>query len=80
MARTSRRGGVWSLHGYFCDISWDGTTLRVHGRNKAAREFFNEADPSSDLVVSAAEINEVDFVAQGLDGICVGCKSDRAAP
>ncbi len=52
---------MWSLHGYFCDISWDGTTLRVHGRNKAAREFFNEADPSSDLVVSAAEINEVDF-------------------
>lgn len=61
MVKRSERGGAWSLHGYFCDITWDGTTLRVHGRNKAAREFFNEADPQADLLVAAADIRAVDF-------------------
>lgn len=61
MVKRTARGGVWSVRGYFCDISWDGATLRVHGRNRAAREFFNEADPQVDLQVTASDITKVDF-------------------
>lgn len=61
MVGRSARGGEWSLRGYFCDISWDGASLRVHGRNRAARAIFNETDPSSDLVVAVADIQEVAF-------------------
>lgn len=35
--------------------------LRVHGRNQAARQFFNPTDPAADLVIAVAGITEVSF-------------------
>lgn len=47
------------IQGYMIDVDWDGETLRVHGKNKAARVALAGADHDSDVVVPRAAIADV---------------------
>jgi hypothetical protein len=50
-----------NVTGYMIDVQWDGETLRVHGKNKAARVALAGEDHATDVVVPREEIVEVKF-------------------
>jgi hypothetical protein len=41
------------------DVSWDGSTLRVHGKNKAARVALAGQDHATDVVIPRDRITAV---------------------
>jgi hypothetical protein len=49
------------VDGYMIDVQWDGQTLRVKGKNKAARIALAGENHEQDIVVSRDEIASVKF-------------------
>lgn len=49
------------IQGYMIDVDFDGTTLRVHGRNKAARVALNGEDHEQDVVLDRGSIERVEL-------------------
>jgi hypothetical protein len=47
--------------GYLITVAWDGDTLRVHGKNKMARVALNGADHAEDVILTVADIAQVQF-------------------
>lgn len=53
------------MDGYMTDVQWDGATLRVHGKNKAARVALAGEDHGSDVVVTRDQIADVGYRKAG---------------
>jgi hypothetical protein len=52
--------------GYMITVSWDGATLRVHGKNKMARVGLSGADHAEDVLVTRGQMADVQFKAASM--------------
>lgn len=55
------------------DVQWDGQTLRVHGKNKAARIALNGQDHDDDVIIPRERIAKVELRTPKLMGSINGC-------
>lgn len=49
------------MDGYMIDVQWDGTTLTVHGKNKASRIALAGEDHARDVVLTRDQMAKVTY-------------------